>query len=296
MPSPTTGHFKGSNFVFDGRLKMGPAEAEAAAAKAAEEGAEGVKPSSLVVGHCVHCGARDDALSDSVVCTVCKSFVILCASCRTGDYAQKKWNVFCAEHMLLAAAEGAPEIGHTNPRKQQQQSKRQKREGDAQQAAQDAADSSAAAASASPAASAAPMEDAPDDDASASAASSGLGCPEQVSSFLSRFSLEQLEAQLAEFDAILAYFALPAQRKAASKSRNRKQNLHTQRKRLAAYVLERRKKEGKTPTASAEQESKEQTNETAAAAAAPGVRAAQPAVVSTVAPPQFLSFVPFLNV
>jgi predicted sulfurtransferase len=316
---PDGGHFKGKNFVFDARLAMAPSEHAPpnnnnSASANAEDKAAAAK--DAVVGHCVHCGVTDDFLSEAISCAVCKSFVILCAGCRA-LYADKKWNYFCTEHMLLTAAEGAPEIEHM--KRKQPHNKRQKRgeqqeqtvEGDAAAASPSPSPSpsasspdSATSASSSAAASASPSPAAAAiSDDSVTAASNGgdvvaaatgvaaspspsLSCLEQWHSFLRRFSLRQLEGQLAEIDAILAYFASAAQRKAKSRSANRKQNLHVQRKRLAAYIVERRAAAAADPNSA----------DAAAVAAAAGESKEQQPVVSTVAPPQFLSFVPFLNV
>jgi predicted sulfurtransferase len=318
---PDGGHFKGKNFVFDARLAMAPSEHAPNGNNANGSAGSAEAAKDAVVGHCVHCGVTDDFLSEAISCAVCKSFVILCAGCRT-LYADKKWNYFCTEHMLLTAAEGAPEIEHMKGK--QAHNKRQKRgeqqqeqtvEGDAAAASpspspspspsaspDSAASASPAAASASPSPAAAAMSDdsvtaaSSGDDAAAAAAtgvaaspSPSLSCLEQWHSFLRRFTLVQLEAQLAEIDAILAYFASPAQRKAKSRSANRKQNLHVQRKRLAAYILERRAAAAADPNSS-------DAGAAAAASAAEGESKEQKPVVSTVAPPQFLSFVPFLNV
>lgn len=175
---------------FDGRLAM-----------ASED--------KTIVGKCVQCAVSCDDLSESVLCRVCKTFVILCPSC-VKHYSEHKWRVYCAEHILLAAGkEVAP---------------------DAAAAAEpvDAAPEVAAA------------EDA-DDSTPAQAEeqwavpANDPGCPEQLNSFLSRFTTAQLESQLEEIARILAFFKLK-QRKAGSRSKNRKANLHLQKRRLEDYL------------------------------------------------------------
>jgi hypothetical protein len=65
------------------------------------------------------------------------------------------------------------------------------------------------------------------------------GCIEQFHSFLSRFSIMELEHQLSEIDGLLNYFH-SIKKKSASSGRNRKANLHIQRRRLQAYINQRK--------------------------------------------------------
>ena len=124
---PGGGHFVGANMVFDGRLAMASQD-------------------PTVLGKCVQCAAAYDKLDDKVLCDVCKSFVLLCDGCRD-LYDQKGWRVYCAEHILLAAAAGAPEA--EDPKHKGRMAKRSRTEAHAPpSAAATAADPAAAASSA----------------------------------------------------------------------------------------------------------------------------------------------------
>ena len=278
---PDGGHFVGANMVFDGRLAMASQD-------------------PTVLGKCVQCAAAYDKLDDKVLCDVCKSFVLLCDGCRD-LYGQKGWRVYCAEHILLAAAAGAPEA--EDPKHKGRMTKRARTEAHAPpSAASTAADPAAAASSADavPAASSgshaaadADADAAGDGEGSvdAQAAADSVGCPEQWQSFLRRFRTSELEAQLAEMDAILAFFAQPKQKKTASKSRNRKANLHIQRRRLQAYIDGRRAAEAANQTDAAAPAA-----DASAADAGSTAAADAPAISAAPAAPELLSFVPFLNV
>ena len=278
---PDGGHFVGANMVFDGRLAMASQD-------------------PTVLGKCVQCAAAYDKLDDKVLCDVCKSFVLLCDGCRE-LYEQKGWRVYCAEHILLAAAAGAPEA--EDPKHRGRMTKRSRTEAHAPPStAATAADPAAAASSADAVPAASSGSPAADVDADAAgdgegsvdaqAAADSVGCPEQWQSFLRRFRTSELEAQLAEMDAILAFFAQPKQKKAASKSRNRKANLHIQRRRLQAYIDGRRAAEAANQTDAAASAA----DASAADSSSPTAAAAAPATSAAPAAPELLSFVPFLNV
>ena len=268
---PDGGHFRGKNFVFDGRLAMGPEK-------------PAVHGEAAVVGRCVHCASVCDHLSEQEVCTVCKSFLIFCEGCRA-LYADKRWAPLCPEHILLAAGEGAPEV--EDPKHKHRVAKEKQAKNSPAAAAQPASASAAMAVASAPVASSACDSEcgaADDSDSAASpsgVAAASLACLPQFHAFLSRFSLSQLSAQLREIDAVLAWFAHPSQKKSASRSRNRKANLFTQRRRIAGEIQRRVVMGEKSP----EQE------DVAAEAASPSA-----AVSSPPAAAPLLSFVPFLNV
>lgn len=212
---PDGGHFKGKNFVFDGRLAMGSND-------------------KTIVGKCVHCATTCDDLSEQVLCRVCKMFVILCATCRK-TYEEKGWQIYCSEHILLAAGKDYVPTVPTPA------------------AAAAAAAVAPAESSSSPppvtvdAPAAATADAAVDDDDEGPSRpeddwtppSSDAGCIEQMDSFLSRFTLEQVEHQLNEIERILNFFRT-SQKKSGSRSKNRKHNLFTQKIRLETYLTKRR--------------------------------------------------------
>lgn len=293
---PDGGHFRGKNFVFDGRLAMGPEK-------------PAVQGDAAVVGRCVHCAGVCEHLSEKHVCAVCKSFLIFCEPCRA-LYAEKQWAPLCPEHILLSAGEGAPEVDDP---KHKHRAAKDKAPTAAAAAAKDKHSATAtAAAEASSSAAAAPAVTAPaaatassspdasagecgaDSDAASSPPSSAgsassLACLPQFYAFLSRFSLAQLSAQLRELDAVLSYFAKPAQKKAASRSRNRKANLFKQRRRIAGEIA-RRVSLGEKST-EAEQAQATNSADAEAKSSSPAAAASSPAPVAPL-----LSFVPFLNV
>jgi hypothetical protein len=299
---PDGGHWKGKNFVFDGRLAM--------SASNVNEHSD-----NAVIGKCIHCAIKYDSLSDSVQCTVCKSFVILCNKC-TQLYQINKWNIFCAEHILLTAAEGAVEEEHPHFKfkLKGENHKRQKIElpRNSISDATDGSYESAAAASnvtnsvavrpisssstippsipSMPAVSS--MNDPADIDCDETVtdipSTNTYGCIEQFHSFLSRFSIMELEHQLSEIDGLLNYFH-SIKKKSASSGRNRKANLHIQRRRLQAYITQRKllpqsNERNNSDVSVCRDENKSDINQAPIASASSSTH------------PPLLPFVPFLNV
>lgn len=288
------GFFKGKNFVFDGRLAM-----------ASED--------KTIVGRCTHCAVPCDDLSEKVLCRVCHSFVILCPTC-VELYDQKGWRIYCAEHILLAAGKdyeppaAAAQVAAAN---------------------EEAAVSSASATPApGPAvagsAAAAAGSDQPDADAehatdeSAAAArpedhwsppKDDPGCPDQLEAFLARFTTEQLQGQIGEIQRILEYFRVE-RKHAGGRSRNRKANLHLEKRRLEDYLYGRRCAEAtargeplpENPRLLQEASKKASRKEPRgppqpkAAATEGAASAAGETEEKKAPPPALMSFVPLLNV
>ncbi len=67
---PNGGLFKGKNFVFDGRVAIGPAEADE-------------DEVSLVIGQCIECQCSYDKYCGDRVCTVCRAALLVCDICLT---------------------------------------------------------------------------------------------------------------------------------------------------------------------------------------------------------------------
>jgi len=269
---PEGGMFRGMNFVFDGRLKMGPSG--------------GANDSNNAVGHCVHCGETFDELSDEIVCTICKCFIILCHECRQ-EYEKRSWQMYCSEHMLLAApasdgqtstAVVAPDDGaHTHQTYSV-----------ATTSSSSAFDDAAAAPSSSSREYSVSTASQPDDSLAISPTAPSQ--PSQWRSFLSRFTLVYLRQQLEVINAILQH--LQRDKKSASRSRNRKHNLHIQKKRLEEYVRERENDEVTDTQLSPNSERINTGGESGSASDLPS--SSSPTAASL--PPSMLPFVPFLNV
>lgn len=184
---------------------------------------DGAGGGAVCVGHCAHCGSSSDLLSEKVICVICKSFVILCERCRSEKY-------HINDSGSTVSSSSAVEAKPTDTEEAKEAAGEEDEEDE---------DSSADSAAVAPANSG-------DEWRVYCAEHMLLSCTSasQLEDFLARFSLSQLESQLAEVNNILAFFHQPKQRKHASKSRNRKHNLHKQRARLEEAINKRRTAEG----------------------------------------------------
>ena len=100
---PHGGAFAGRNFVFDARGSHAGAHAEAAASTAgsrrcSDAAASGSSGDANVVGRCCACAAPHDVYDATLICTVCREPLLVCAACRA-----PRREFFCAIHADLAS-------------------------------------------------------------------------------------------------------------------------------------------------------------------------------------------------
>ena len=270
---PDGGLFRGKNFVFDGRLAMASQNKE-------------------IIGKCTHCAVTNDDLSEDVLCRVCRSFIILCPECRT-MYKDKGWQFYCQEHMLLSAGKDYQPNASVTPITSESTSSSSSSSSlptpPASNPTHPPTDTDSTGNGDAESFAAGEGPDRPED--SWSPPSDDLGNPQQMESFLSRFTIDQLETQLAEIEKIFHFFRT-AQKKAHSRSKNRKRNLHLQKTRLEAYLNKRKQTEaearGEVWVPPAVQDKKEKYKAAAVSASS--------STSSNDGPAPLISFVPLLNV
>ena len=96
---PDGGLFKGSNFIFDGRmLQKAPSTAGAVPSSL---------PPSSPVGRCNYCATPSDAVGSELLCRVCRHFVIVCSPCAEAKRKQATASPTPAAAAILADSDGS---------------------------------------------------------------------------------------------------------------------------------------------------------------------------------------------